>query len=82
MPFLVLGLQKAGKQMLTFTHSNSTSGLLEFVIDSLTVLTEESRYLDSCLTLGRAVPQPQLRSRRAVKTLGGRNSDAAVEPCD
>lgn len=74
MPFLAIRLQKPGKQMLTFTHSNSTSGLLEFVIDSFTVLTEESRYLDSCLTLGRMVPLPELHSMGAVKTLGGRNN--------
>lgn len=74
MPFLAIRLQKPGKQMLTFTHSNSTSGLLEFVIDSFTVLTEESRYLDSCLTLGHMVLLPELHSMGAVKTLGGRNN--------
>lgn len=74
MAFLAIRLQKPGKQMLTFTHSNTTSGLLEFVIDSFTVLTEESRYLDSCLTLGRMAPLPESRSNRAVKTLGGRNN--------
>lgn len=56
MAFLSFRLQKPEKQMPTFSHSNTTSGLLEFVIDSFTVLTEESRYLDSCLTLGLALP--------------------------